>query len=67
VAWNGHARWMLNGTAHHQLNSLRGREEPAWSTPSHEGEMATHDMTVPQMLHPTYATIYWRRIYEMDI
>ncbi len=67
MAWNGHARSILNGTAHHQLNSLGGREEPARSAPSHEGEMATHDMTVPPILQLAYTTIDWRRIYEMDI
>jgi len=67
VAWNGHAQSTLNGTAHHQLNSLGGREQPAWSTPSHAGAMATHDLTVPPIVHLAYTTMYWRRIYEMDI
>jgi hypothetical protein len=67
VAWNGHARSILNGTAHLQLNSLGEHEEQAWSTPSHKEEMATHDMTVPPILHLTYPRMYWRRISEMDI
>jgi hypothetical protein len=67
VAWNGHARSMLNGLAHHRLNSLGGHEERAWFTPYHKGEIATHNMTVPPILHLTYAKMYWRRIYEMDI
>ena len=31
------------------------------------GKIATHDMTVPPILHLAYAKMYWRRIYEMDI
>jgi hypothetical protein len=67
VAWNGHAGSILNGAAHYRPNSLGGHEERAWSTPYHKGEIATHDMKVPLILHLTYATMYWRRICEMDI
>jgi hypothetical protein len=65
--WNGHARSLLNGSVHRQLTSLGGREERAWSIPYHKEEIATHDMTVPPILHLRYAKTYWRRIYEMDI
>lgn len=67
MAWNGHARLILNGPAHHGLNSRGRHEERAWSTPYHTGEIATHDMTVPPILHLADAKMYWRRIYEMDI
>ena len=67
MAWNGHAQSILNGAAHHRLNSLGGHEERPWSTPYHKAGIATPDMAVPPILHLDYTKRYWRRIYEMDI
>src|SRR5215475_8915495 len=38
VGWNGHARSMLSGAVHQQINSRGGHEERAWSTPFHQAQ-----------------------------
>src|SRR5215813_7152306 len=38
VGWNGHTRSILNDAARQRLNSRRGHEEQAWSTPFHQAQ-----------------------------